>query len=389
MKSFLLLCPILFLIHLSICAQLDMKTDNQKSNLIRYEASYIGDFASNITGGLKTGSVFLGMANIKVGFSTENIGLWKNGEIFINGASTHGNTFSEKLLGDFQVASNIEAENHTYLQEFWYKHKFEQFEITIGLQDLNSEFVTSEFAGTFLNSSFGIPSLISDNIPVSIFPLTALGITAQIILNESFLLRSAVYDGCPESFEENKYNLGWSLNNNDGFLLFTEFEWATHLSEHPGIFKIGGYYHNHLEESNEKTGFTETVFSKNYGFYFLADQTVWLKNENNSLGVFAQIAISPSSINIHNYYLGGGINYSGIFTYKDVLGFAIAHAGFNNSSVGNETTIETFYKTEIIENICIQPDIQYIINPAGTENKLNNALAAFIRFAINFKKYEY
>ncbi len=384
MKSFLLICSIFFLINISVSAQLDISTENNDSNSIQYEASYTGDFASNLTGGLKTGSVFLGMANIKLGFSTENIGLWKGGELFFNGSSTHGNTFSEKFLGDFQVASNIEAGNHTYLQEFWYKHTFEQLEITIGLQDLNAEFVTSEYAGTFLNSSFGIPSLLSDNIPVPIFPLTALGVMGKIQLNESFAFRAGIYDGCPESFEENPHNIKWCLNKDDGYQIFSEIELSTNFYELPVTIKVGGYYHNRLNEINEETGYSETVFQKNYGFYFLADQKIWQMNETQNLCAFIQIAVSPRNINVHNYYLGGGINYSGIFTDADVFGLAVAHAGFNNSLVGEETTFETFYKIGITENISIQPDIQYIINPAGTEKKLDNALAAFLRFAINF-----
>ena len=383
MKYLIFLLSALFTLN-TYAQILQQKNSADQMKAINYEASYTGDFASNLTGGLKIGTVYLGMANIKIGLETEKIGLWKSGEFFVNGVSTHGYTPSEKLIGDFQVASNIEAGNNTYLQELWYKHSFEQFEIIIGLQDLNSEFVTSEFAGAFLNSSFGIPSLISDNIPVPIFPLTALGVIGKFQLNKAIAFRVAIYDGCPESFEENRHNVNWNLNSNDGYQIFSEIELSTNLNKLPGTLKIGWYYHNHLNGINEETGYAETVFEKNYGLYFLADQTIWQKNEDNNLGVFAQIAVSPSNLNIHNYYLGGGINYSGIFIDGDVFGFAAAHAGFNNSSIGNETTIETFYKTEIIEHICIQPDIQYIINPAGTENKLDNALAAFIRFAINF-----
>jgi porin len=383
MKYLIFLLSALF--TLNTYAQALQKTDSSdQQKAINYETSYTGDFTSNLSGGLKTGSVYLGMANIKIGLETENIGLWKGGEFFVSGVSTHGYTPSEKLIGDFQAASNIEAGNHTYLQELWYKHSFEQFEITIGLQDLNSEFITSEFAGTFLNSSFGIPSLISDNIPVPIFPLTALGVMGKFQLNKSLAFRAAIFDGCPESFEENPHNIEWCLNKDDGYQIFSEIELSTNFNKLPGTLKIGGYYHNHLNEINEETGNAETVFAKNYGFYFLADQTIWQKNGNPNLGVFIQIAISPSNINVHNYYFGGGINYSGIFVEEDVFGLAVAHAGLSNSLVGNETTFETFYKIGITENIFIQPDIQYIINPAGTENKLDNALAAFIRFAINF-----
>lgn len=357
-----------------------------KVNLFTTEASYIGDFVGNFIGGKKRGTTYLGMGNIKIGFETKNIGLWDGGQFLINGASTHGRTPSGELFGDFQTASNIEAGNHTYLHEFWYKHSFDNAEFTIGLQDLNVEFVKNEYAASFINSSFGIPSLISNNIPVPIFPLTALGITGKFQLNETLIFQAALFDGLPEDFESNQYNLNWELSSRNGFLMFTEFQLSTQINNLPGTIKAGGYFHSHLTETQEETDHAEAAFNENYGFYLIADQTVWQKSDNTKLGFFTQLAVSPGNINRHNYYIGGGFIYSGIFSQSgnDVLGLAFAHAGLNNSYVNNETTIELFYKAVITENLFIQPDFQYIINPAGTENKLDNALAAFIRFEINF-----
>ncbi len=354
--------------------------------IFTHEASYIGDVIGNVSGGKKTGALFLGMANIKIGFETKNLGLWKGGEFFLNGASTHGGTPSEKLLGDFQVASNIEAGNHTYLHELWYKHSFETFEIVIGLQDLNAEFVTSEYAGSFINSSFGIPSLIADNIPVPIFPLTALGIAGKFKISEDVAIQAAIFDGLPEDFESNQYNVNWDLKSNDGVLVFSELQFATNFGNMPGTLKAGYYFHSHLKETCPETKITETVFDKNYGFYAVADQRIYQFSENRVLGLFAQLAVSPTNINSHNYYLGGGINYTGIFDNEgeDAVGIAFAHAGFRDSSLKNETTIEMFYRVSITENLFAQPDFQYIINPAGTESNLNNALAFFMRFGINF-----
>jgi porin len=353
------------------------------NNFLTHEVSYLGDFVNNFRGGIKQGSMYLGIAHINLGFETKNIGLWNGGEFFIHGASTHGGTPSSDLIGDFQVASNIEAGNHTYIQELWYKQSFDNYEIKIGLQDLNTEFVVSEFSSDFLNSSFGVPSVISDNIPVPIFPLTAIGVMGKFKLAEDVSLSTALYDGMPEAFEHNEYNLNWSLDKEHGLLFFSELELPSPINNLPGTIKIGGYYHSHLNEFNNETNDYKTVFSSNYGIYFISDQTIWQNTDGNKLGLFTQLAVSPANINTHNYYLGGGINYSGIFN-NDAFGLAFAVAGFNNYEIKNETTIEIFYKKEITQNLFLQPDVQYIINPAGTEQNLNNSLAAFIRFGINF-----
>lgn len=351
------------------------------------EASYTGDIITNMTGGIKTGVVFLGMANLKAGFDTQNAKLWKGGQFFINGAVTHGKSPTELLVGDFQAVSNIDAGDHIYIHELWYKHQFNRFEITIGLQDLNIEFAASDNGSMFINSSFGIPPVISDNIPAPIFPLTALGITTKIQITDKVSLSAAVYDGCPTAFEHNVYNTNWHICTEDGSLILGQLDWSTDLFQLPGTYKAGYYFHSGLKETNAETGETTEVFDTNYGFYFIADQTAWKKADSEkSIGVFAQLALSPASINNHHYYVGGGINYFGISKKQpdDALGVAVAYAGFNKTYKKNETTFEAYYKKHIGENFSIQPDLQYVIHPAGTDEVLANALVGLVRFNLNF-----
>ncbi|MDR1698872.1 MAG: carbohydrate porin, partial [Prevotellaceae bacterium] len=50
----------------------------------------------------------------------------------------------------------------------------------------------------------------------------------------------------------------------------------------------------------------------------------------------------------------------------------------------HETTLELYYKWQFNDNFAIQPDIQYSINPSGTDEKLSNALLGILRLYINF-----
>jgi porin len=370
------------------------KTEKADQNSIKHplsvfttEASYTGDICTNMIGGIKTGIKYLGMANLKIGFDTQQARLWKGGTLFVNGAVTHGQSATELLIGDFQTVSNIDAGDRIYLHEFWYKQQYKSFEITFGLQDLNIEFASSNNGSMFINSSFGIPPVISDNIPAPIFPLTALGITTKIRITDKILLSAAIYDGSPTSFEHNIYNTNWKLCTEDGSLILGQLDWSTELLQLQGTYKAGYYFHTGLNETNTETGETTEVFAKNYGVYFIADQTIWENaNNNHSIGVFAQLALSPANINNHNYYFGGGINYSGISKkqHEDALGIAFACAGFDKSYKQNETTIEAYYKKQISENFSIQPDLQYVIHPAGTDEVLPNALVGLLRFNLNF-----
>lgn len=365
--------------------QTKAQTDKPKSDPFSFETSYVGDFVGNASGGIKTGTAYLGMANIILGFETEKAGWWKGGSFFINGAALHGESPSEKLIGDFQIASNIDAGEHTYMHELWYKQQIGNIEFTIGLQDLNVDFAASENGSMYINSSFGIAPVISDNVPVPIFPLTGLGISFKWNIADKISLLGAAFDGCPSDFSENKYNLNWTLNDEEGLLTIGELQYETKKNL-TGVYKIGYYYHTGLSETDENTGISTAVFNHNYGLYLIGDQTIWKKNEHKKIDLFAQLAFSPGDVNAHNYYIGGGMNYFGIFDAagNDALGLAFAAAGFHNGMHKHETTIEAYYKAQLTENISIQPDIQYIINPSGSDEKKGNALVGFVRLGINF-----
>lgn len=339
-----------------------------------FEASYIGDIVTNFSGGIKKGTTYLGLANLKAGFNTETANWWKGGELFVNVGNTHGGKPSATLVGDFQGVSNIEAGDLTFLYELWYKQSIGKSDITVGLQDLNADFAVSENAALFTNSSFGIQSSISDNIPTPIFPLTALGAKLTWNFTPDYALQVAVFDGTPDDFENNPYNTEWKLNKEQGYLSVAEFQVKKSLiKDRSGSYKVGAYFHEHNDSIN--------VEQENGGVYLIFDQQL-----TDKLAVFSQIGFSPKGRNYHNHFYSFGCNYTGLFKKRanDQLGIAVAYAGIDKNTVGSETAIELTYKLEINKNIYLRPDIQYIINPAGTATKLDNALVGFLRFGVEF-----
>ncbi len=353
-----------------------------KSTPFTLVGSYIGDAVANLSGGIKTGTAYLGMANIRIGFDTEKARIWKGGYFFANLANTHGDSPSETLIGDFQVASNIEAGDHSFVQELWYAHQIANVKIIIGLQDLNVEMANSEHGALYRNSSFGIHSTISDDVPAPIFPLTTLGITFSWNFLPKWNWRSAIYDGSPIEFEHNPHNLTWDFSKQDGFLLISEFQRESLFRDLPiGTIKLGAYFHNHKTTPEEKS---DGLYNNNFGFYGVIDQMILERKEGQGIGFFTQMSYSPRKVNEHSWYLGGGINCYGIGRRaNDVLAFGIAHAGFRGKKC-EETTFELTYKAVFGENIYLQPDIQYIRHPIGTEAVLENATVAALRFGLNF-----
>jgi porin len=342
------------------------------------EGSYIGNLVSNLSGGIKKGTTYLGLANLKAGVNTQAAGWWKGGEFRINAANTHGGTPSESFVGDFQGVSNIEAGNLTFMYELWYKQTIRNLSLTIGLQDLNSNFAITDNGALFTNSSFGIHPSIADNIPSPIFPLTALGAMLQYNYKDKLIWQAAIFDGTPDDFENNPYNTNWKLSDNDGYLTVTEIQVLQSLIPgKTGSYKLGAYYHQHCDSTS--------LEQKTHGFYFVADQMIY-KTTSGEWSLFSQIGLSPKHENKNNYYLSLGANIKGISQKRsrDEAGIAIAYAGFGHGSRRNETAIELTYLFSVNENIRLKPDLQYIIHPAGTEINLPNALVSLLRIELDF-----
>jgi len=353
----------------------------EKQPALSFYGSYKGDFVSNLNGGIKTGSTYLGLADLFLELNTENAGLWKGGTFMLHGANTHGGEPSADLIGDFQVVSNIEAGNHTFLYELWYCQTFGNFHTTIGLQDLNAEFANSEFGGLFINSSFGIHSIIADNIAAPIFPLTSPGITICWEATSRLNLKTAIYKGCPIDFDDNPYNLKWDLNYSDALLWVAEANFHCSADEDCAqLIKVGTFYHQHCED--------ETVsddLESDYGFYVVGDHRVSpAKEYGKGLSVFYQLGVSPRNDNVG--YIGTGIHYTGLFSQKgkDTFGLAIAKGVMNKDAGKDETTFELTYKLQLNDYIYFQPDIQYVINPRGTDATLDNALVGLFRLGLEF-----
>jgi len=348
------------------------------------ETSYTADFASNFSGGLKPGSVYLGKFDLCLDMISQDAGWWKGTSLRIHPVNTHGGKPSENLCGDFQGISNIEAGDLTYFHELWISQQLKHVIITAGLQDLNAEFAVSDIGSAFLNGSFGVHSTIADNIPSPIFPLTALGIQLNWKIDRQVSLKIAAFDGHPDDFRSNPYNTSWKLNREDGILSIAEIGYTYVIQKiRPGTFKIGAYFHDHQDIETE---IPTPVTTANYGAYLVIDQLLFRNESGKTINLFTQFGISPQQRNDHCCYTGGGVHLKSFIKNRkqDETGLAVAHARFHNRSEKAETILEWFYKAEICPEFYIQPDFQYIINPSGTNTHLKNALAGILRMGIKF-----
>ncbi len=359
---------------------------------ILFEASFVGDILFNYAGGMETGNSHMGMIDLASTIDFEGIGLWPGGELLIHIENTHGATPTGDMIGDLQVVSNIENGNYTYLYELLYRQSFSHFDIIVGKQDLNKDFFISEYAGEYINSSFGIMPTASLNAPVAIFPKTALAAAVMVDVSDKFAFQAAVYDGNPLDLDSDPENTNFRISADEGFMTFGELHVRPNIYGLPGTYKFGIFKHS---DKFDDIVDSEKSYKGNTGVYFIADQLVY--NENNSLdqglGLFFKFGYTPDSKNVNDIFLGFGANYYGLFSNResDILGVAVARASVSNYLVESnpeiilphETVIEMIYSAPVHPNVTVKPDIQYIIN-TGANASLSNALISIIRFEISF-----
>ena len=330
---------------------------NSQEKTLEFNAEYTGDFLYNV-GGLKNGGGYLGYAKIGMGAN-----LWKGASFYIGGGTTHGITPSEMFIGDYQVVNNIEAGNYAFMEHFSLQQSFGKFSVKVGLQDMNENFAALDAAGEYLNSSFGIHPSISANMSVAIFPLTALGAEIHYDINDNWHVQAAVYDGEIPDFEDNHYNLNWNMNKEEGAFFIGEGQYIMDNA----TYKLGAFYH---------------TAEKKYGVYADMEHQVW-GNGTRSLTPFAQVGFTNGEDVCENYlHLAAGLNLESVFSKEglDMMGLAFTSTFLKDKKT--ETAIEFFYQYQITDNLIIKPDVQYVVNPAGMDFNVDNALVGTLRFAI-------
>lgn len=367
---YIIFFPLVALCYSALCQQ-----------KIEKEFSYISDVALNVSGGHQTGAAWLGCLQASLLFNTEDLEMWKHGSVKFSYISTHGKSFSE-LTGDMQIVSNIEAGYLATTFELWYQHSINKLNMTIGLLDLNGFFCYSDLALSLINSSFGIQPTISGNMPVPIYPITALGAVFECQLTSNAGVKLGLFDGAPSLGMDYQLLPDLHLQPDDGLLFIMEFSNAHLLANRPGSIKAGYWIHSQNMPSHHAG-----EYATNYGLYGILEQNLFTHN-NKSLHFWGKFGMAPRDCNIIRYFNGGGfsfINYSGK-SENDVmaLGFgqAILCDGYKKMLAvsGNETVLELTARKQF-GILSIQPDMQYIINPSGRES-LQNPFCLILRTVI-------
>ena len=379
---------------------------------------YDGDATTNLAGGARQRTAYVGALSVTVRVDGRQLLGIPGASAFVYGLATHGGSPSD-FVGDVQGVNNLEAPPALRLEEAWVQQNLlrNRLSILLGRYDLNTEFYRVKSATLFLNSSFGIgPEFAgSGQLGPSIYPRTALAARVEAKPVRNAVIRAAVLNGVPV-IRGNDARRAFAPG--DGALLVGEVALLSRAGQegprlnprfrigrgpppfpYDGKLALGVWHYTHAPGNVADTlsvDATAAAKRPSTGAYLVGERTVWTARADTarSLTLFGQAGTGDPRLNVIARYLGGGLALTAPFAGRsgDVAGLAVA-AAYNGSrfrsvenrtaaSVGRaETTVEASYLAQLAGWLVVQPDLQYVIQPATLRGR-PNALAASLRFEV-------
>ncbi len=128
--------------------------------------SYYGDLLGNSAGGVRQGLGCDGRLGTIIDADLEKLLGWSGATFHASIHQIHGTSFSLNNLDNIMLASSVEAPPSTRLFNLWTEQKLgPDTNGRVGQYSAAQEFLVSQNAALFVNSTFGWPALPAENLP--------------------------------------------------------------------------------------------------------------------------------------------------------------------------------------------------------------------------------
>ncbi|MFC0696497.1 carbohydrate porin [Paraburkholderia humisilvae] len=398
------------------------------------------EYLNNLSGGTARGGAYDGLTEFSLGVDTQKAFGLAGGIFNVSGLQIHGTSISTRNLQTLQFASGIEADATTRLWELWYQQAFAggRVDVKVGEQSADQEFMTSEYASTFINATFGWSALPSVDLPAGgpSYPLASPGVRVRATPADQVTVLAGVFGsnpagngiGDPQKLDAH----GTNFSLRDGALIIGEIQYAFNRPPAngsdaqdaglPGTWKLGFWYDtqsfndqalasNGVSLASPDSSGIPQRHHGNWSVYAVADQMIWRDSNGGprSVGAFARLMGAPGDRNLVDFGANVGVTLKAPFSGRDndVAGIALgyAHIGSHARDLASataqttpgfpsrtaETVIEATYQYQIAPWWQLQGDAQYFFRPSGgipdpdnPAERIGNAFVIGVRTTITF-----
>jgi len=395
-------------------------------NGFSYQLIWTNDALSNLSGGIRTGTIYQGKLETQFYIDLEKLAGWKNWSFYANTFAIYNDgRIRRDYVGGMNTIAAIEATPTIRLSELWLERWLGPVSFRFGQLAADAEFFYSDVSQLFLQSDW--PTIGAVNLPGGgpAYPLTAVGarIKYEFPKDASFLF--GIFNGdpagsCSGDFDTcNRYGLNFRLR--DPAFMLAELQFRRNRGkDDTGLattLKIGGWGHlgQFADKRFDNTGMLlasptssgiPLMHRGDYGLYGVIDQQLYRPeggDPNSGVSVFSRSAITPSDRNRVNFEIDAGIVFAGMIPQrpKDIFGASVIFSRFSDSirafdrdqiNFGtlftpprdNETNLEFNYAAQIMPGWTIQPVYTYIWHPSGTGIRYPDAQIVGVRSIINY-----
>lgn len=407
---------------------------------IQLSLAYNAEMLSNPIGGVKQGTIYEGLVTGTVDLDLAKLVKWPGATFHVDGYQINGRGLTQNYVGNILVVSSIEALPSTRLHDLWLQQQLFDQKVSlrvgqIGIDDPN-EFYNSQYALLFINSTFGYPDLLAENLPSGGpgYPFAVPGVRLRIAPTGNLTLSAAVFNGNPAPPGPGNPQIRNPNGTNfligvGGTLTIAEvvysFDQEPTTSTWLGDVKLGGWYHSaafpdlHVDTrggslADPDSNGMPALHQGNYGPYLILDKMLWQPPNAGTRGIagFLRIGGAPGDRNLLNLEIDTGLNAKGLLPGRplDTAGIALGYVrigsaarafaadaslftGVTAPTPDYEAVIEAAYQVNIAPWWSLQPDLQVILHPGGHSTELlhvpagqpiPNALVLGVRSSITF-----
>ncbi len=369
----------------------------------------------NLTGGVRQSFEPNGVTTVQIQWDPKPLLGLEGGLLNVSGFHIWGGELSEANLLNLQTISGLEAPASVRLWELWWQQKFgDRFDVKIGEQSVDEEFMISQNSAYFANAAMGWPMLPSANLPASgpAYPLAGLGVRGRAHLSDTVAIMAGVFNGspiplnAPNTPRSNPNGVSFPLDT--GIFAIAELQVTVPAQDPSGktsdqpapwaTYKLGAWYDSENFSDLQTDIFGAPLASPesdgdpakkqgNFALYSVADQTLWRSADGNrSLNAFIRPMFTTlQDRNEIAFSVNGGLTVRGPIAGRSGdtfgLGFGVARlssgvAGYDRQMQvyepdvftpvrSTETFFEATYQIQALPSVQIQPDVQYVTNPGG------------------------
>lgn len=353
--------------------------------------NYSADLTGVVSGGIARRGRLLDNLEIGADLDLDKAIGWRGATahaLVLNNGGGTPNTYA----GTAQGIDNIEvSRQRVRMFEAWVQQDFagDKASALVGLYDLNSEFYANDSAGLLIGPAFGIGSELAATGPngPSIFPSTALAVRLKWAPMDSAYVQAAALNANAGVLGDPG---GVDTTFDNGALVIAEAGWTG-----TGKIAIGAWrYTDRQDDIRDVTVAGGASRRTAQGAYLLLERRLTDATVRQATA-FARMGVSDGDT---TNFVGGwqaGLLVGHVFDRRpqSTVSIGVNQGYFSNKARANatdaggalkraESAIELTY-ADSFGPLTLQPDLQYIKDPAG-DAAIGHALVAALRVSVGF-----